>query len=282
MVRVHRAMERDLTSTRIIRSVVTLLAVSLTACVGSDGSASTDSGVDATLATPLSTTTAATSVPVPTTSAAIDSGDATCSALEAAHLELENALSSVLDEDGDLDSMSDIEAAEAFLTPVIEFYDQLGVIADTAPGDVASDLVELADSAAPMRSIIEQGDLAELDPDDAEPPFDVATESVVRVDAWAAENCGTSASFDPGELITTTLFSAMFGALGEDLGDLGELGEEFGVDGDQSPQAYGDDPELDALWDSCDGGDLVACDDLYWRTFGVYELFAQTCGGEVS
>ena len=44
---------------------------------------------------------------------------------------------------------------------------------------------------------------------------------------------------------------------------------------------YGDDPELDALWDACAAGDGVACDDLYAEApFGsAYEEFGSTCGG---
>ena len=44
---------------------------------------------------------------------------------------------------------------------------------------------------------------------------------------------------------------------------------------------YGSDSELDALWDSCAGGDMEACDDLWlaspWDS-GYYD-FAVTCGG---
>lgn len=48
----------------------------------------------------------------------------------------------------------------------------------------------------------------------------------------------------------------------------------------QSPARYGDDPELDALWDECADGDMVACDDLYFSSdFGTeYEEFGNTCG----
>ena len=44
---------------------------------------------------------------------------------------------------------------------------------------------------------------------------------------------------------------------------------------------YGDDPALDALWDACAGGDMAACDDLYFEAPGgsEYEEFADTCGG---
>jgi hypothetical protein len=44
---------------------------------------------------------------------------------------------------------------------------------------------------------------------------------------------------------------------------------------------YGDDPDLDVLWDACAAGDGAACDDLYVESpFGSeYEEFGETCGG---
>jgi hypothetical protein len=46
------------------------------------------------------------------------------------------------------------------------------------------------------------------------------------------------------------------------------------------PYIYGDDPDLDALWDSCADGDLSACDQLYTDSEidSVYEDFGSTCG----
>jgi hypothetical protein len=46
------------------------------------------------------------------------------------------------------------------------------------------------------------------------------------------------------------------------------------------PAAYGDDPELDRLWDRCEAGEGVACDDL-WNQAPIgseYERFGVTCG----
>ena len=45
-------------------------------------------------------------------------------------------------------------------------------------------------------------------------------------------------------------------------------------------QTYGDDPALDALWDACEGGDMQACDDLYFQSpvGSEYESFGDTCG----
>ena len=46
-------------------------------------------------------------------------------------------------------------------------------------------------------------------------------------------------------------------------------------------QSYGDNEELDALWDACEEGDYGACDTLYMESdFGSeYEEFGDTCGG---
>ena len=43
---------------------------------------------------------------------------------------------------------------------------------------------------------------------------------------------------------------------------------------------YGDDPDLDALWDLCEIGDWLACDDLYLESpvDSEYEFFGATCG----
>lgn len=45
--------------------------------------------------------------------------------------------------------------------------------------------------------------------------------------------------------------------------------------------AYGDDADLDALWDACDSGDMAACDDLYSSApaGSEYEEFGSTCAG---
>ena len=57
----------------------------------------------------------------------------------------------------------------------------------------------------------------------------------------------------------------------------GNSGGLFGSD----VSSYGDDPELDALWDACEAGDDIACLDLYWDSplGSEYESFAQENGG---
>ncbi|MEV7971687.1 DUF4190 domain-containing protein [Cellulomonas sp. NPDC089187] len=48
-------------------------------------------------------------------------------------------------------------------------------------------------------------------------------------------------------------------------------------------QRYGDDPELDALWDACAAGDGAACDSLYIDSpvESEYEEFRATCGNRL-
>ncbi len=53
---------------------------------------------------------------------------------------------------------------------------------------------------------------------------------------------------------------------------------------EDQPWGYGDDAELDALWDACAEGDWVACDDLYWRSAvgSEYEAFGGSCGEQAA
>jgi hypothetical protein len=54
----------------------------------------------------------------------------------------------------------------------------------------------------------------------------------------------------------------------------------LGSDSGSGAQSYGDDPELDALWDACEAGDGEACDDLFLEapTDSDYGDFGFTCG----
>jgi len=47
------------------------------------------------------------------------------------------------------------------------------------------------------------------------------------------------------------------------------------------PYTYGDDPDLDLLWDGCAAGNAAACDQLYVASpaSSAYEQFGATCGG---
>ncbi|MEJ5945468.1 hypothetical protein WDZ17_09210 [Pseudokineococcus basanitobsidens] len=82
------------------------------------------------------------------------------------------------------------------------------------------------------------------------------------------------------------VFALLDGTLGGDTGDEGvytqdgELVEEPPL---AEGQTYGDNADLDALWDACEDGDGAACDELYSTSElgSEYEVFGQYCGGRV-
>ncbi|HQY33961.1 MAG TPA: hypothetical protein PLS68_08325 [Actinotalea sp.] len=80
------------------------------------------------------------------------------------------------------------------------------------------------------------------------------------------ETCGNRTEASGGSCVTD-----MGGGATED------TGEDTGSD---EPFGYGDDATLDALWDSCAGGDMAACDELYFSApiDSEYESFGDTCG----
>ncbi|MBK9179162.1 MAG: hypothetical protein IPM45_06225 [Acidimicrobiales bacterium] len=53
-----------------------------------------------------------------------------------------------------------------------------------------------------------------------------------------------------------------------------------GSSGGGGAYTYGDDAYLDGLWDACSGGDMEACDQLYYESpvDSEYETFGATCG----
>lgn len=79
-----------------------------------------------------------------------------------------------------------------------------------------------------------------------------------------------------GEEIGELLFDAAAECLEDGVGLDCETGGEAG-----DACNYGDDPDLDALYDDCIEGDLNSCDELYFTSAvgSEYESFAQTCGG---
>lgn len=95
----------------------------------------------------------------------------------------------------------------------------------------------------------------------------------------SSETAETAETEEPGE----TGEPEEPGGVGEDSDD----GAQADPDEDDwslpwgEPDDYGDDPALDRLWDACEDGDMLACDELYeespWGS--QYEEFADTCGG---
>lgn len=93
------------------------------------------------------------------------------------------------------------------------------------------------------------------------------------------------------QLYFESLFLSEYERFGDSCGDRREAGGELCVEvfGDgvsttgpdlADGDTYGDDPELDEVWDQCDEGDLGACDELYFSSpiDSGYEQFAVTCG----
>jgi len=76
--------------------------------------------------------------------------------------------------------------------------------------------------------------------------------------------------------------------LDDEASDPGEVPADFrelampreAVDG---PYTFGDDADLDALWDDCEAGSGSACDDLYFQSAlgSEYEAFGNTCGNRM-
>ncbi len=86
----------------------------------------------------------------------------------------------------------------------------------------------------------------------------------------------------PAEAVAITTECLLGGDLTDEMQDsVDEMVEDMsdGV-GEGEPNAYGDDPALDRMWDGCEAGDMQACDDLYLDSpFGSeYEAFGNTCG----
>lgn len=103
---------------------------------------------------------------------------------------------------------------------------------------------------------------------------DAAECVVTELDERNVDLLSLAARIDDGEL-PDELFAATM-ACGDEIGfDLGDTGF-----GDPSAMTYGDDPELDRLWDGCAAGDLEDCDELYWTSAidSDYETFGSTCG----
>jgi len=91
------------------------------------------------------------------------------------------------------------------------------------------------------------------------------------------DDCAAGDDMACDDLWLTAPFGSDYESFGSTCGER-ESSDQFG--GCSTPETYGDDPELDALWDDCAAGDYAACDDL-WLTapFGSdYESFGSTCG----
>ncbi|WP_161784021.1 hypothetical protein, partial [Cellulomonas carbonis] len=86
-----------------------------------------------------------------------------------------------------------------------------------------------------------------------------------------------------GEACDDLYWDSPIGSQYEDFGSTcgGTTAETEGGCSVAGTQTYGDDAELDALWDACAAGDGSACQDLYFEApiGSEYETFGATCGG---
>jgi len=113
--------------------------------------------------------------------------------------------------------------------------------------------------------VIGEDEFDGVDFDAEDPPPEIALAFVENREA-AIERC----DLDPDAFGGT-------GANGTDGTDSTDDGAEP-AGGEEG--SYGSDPELDELYDQCEGGDFEACDDLFFDspTGSEYEDFGDTCG----
>jgi hypothetical protein len=244
-----------------------------------------------TASTEETTTTTTTTTLPPTTTTTLDPGvqaSNTCDSLKIATFDLERGVTQAFTSLGlqDVEELSDAEAGRIIVGSLVDFYDRVRVLAGSAPDAIAEDLDTVASSVDPWREALTEDDesladtLEELEPWTLRnPELDGALE---RLAEWSERECGATIAFDAEEILFTTVFSAMFGALGDAFSEFGDaFGDGFDSGFDTSALAYGDDPGLDDLYDRCGGGDGAACSDLYYTSFGEYELWGQTCGATI-
>lgn len=250
------------------------------------GACSPDAVPETTTAPPTTTTTA------PTTTTTIDEAAAaadTCTALKVAAFDLDSAITSGLQglDIATESDFSDAEVGELVVEGMVAFYDELAVLSADAPAEVAEPLDTVAAAVDPWRAALESGGddleqvLEELDPASMDSPeLDAA---VAAIDAWTRDVCGTAVPVDVEEIIFTTVFAAMFGALGSVVqgldDDFADLPGSESVNTDAL--VFGDDPRLDDLYTACGSGAGQACRDLYFSAYGEYELWGQTCGAAI-
>ncbi|MEM8706494.1 MAG: hypothetical protein AAGE98_08555 [Actinomycetota bacterium] len=113
------------------------------------------------------------------------------------------------------------------------------------------------------------GGAADIDTYGDDPTFDALWDQCAGGDLGACD-----------ELWFTSPVGSGYEAFGNTCGER-ETTNRFGNCDSTEAMSYGEDAELDALWDACGGGDLAACDELYiFSPIGSdYEAFGNSCGG---
>lgn len=258
------------------RSSILVTIALLSACTGS-----ADDTTTSTTATTIATTTTTTVDPRAV-------AEQTCDAMKVAAFDLDATVTDGIETLG-LQSETDLADAEVgrvVVQGLVSFYDALAEIAVEAPEGIGPALETVSAAADPWRQALELDNTAletaleDLDP--ASLRTSEVDEAITTLDAWSADACGAVIPLDAEEIMFTTVFAAMFGAMGSLFEGFGD--ELFGSDdipADITAVAYGDDPALDDLYEDCGTGDGQACRDLYFSAYGEYELWGQTCGASI-
>lgn len=240
-----------------------------------------------------STTTATTTTTQATTTTTVDPAEVartTCDALKIAAFDLDDGITSAFEgiDEEQAAQLAEAEVGRLIVTELVSFYDAIGAIAADAPDEVADDLMTVAAAADPWRVALEANSaeaLEAMDPSTLQ--TEEATTAAAAVAAWSDTACDTTITVDAEELLFTTVFAAMFGALGSAFDQLGQDLLDLPDQTDATAPdltfalAYGDDAALDGLYDRCGTGDGAACEDLYFAGYGEYELWGQTCGASI-
>lgn len=236
--------------------------------------------------TTSSSTTTTTTQPTTTTLDPATVQANTCDALKVAVFDLDAAVTAGLEPLGvqEGDDLSDAAVGRVVVDALIDFYDELGEVADDSPDDIAPELETVAGSIDSWRPLVEGNPseelLESLDPSGLVTPEVAAAAEAVS--AWTSDHCSAEIATDPEAVMFTTVFAAMFGALGDLFGDLDDVfADDPPIEPDSTALAYGDDPALDDLYERCGTGDGQACRDLYFSAYGEYELWGQTCGASI-
>jgi hypothetical protein len=133
--------------------------------------------------------------------------------------------------------------------------------------------------------------------------FALAGLAVLALVGWMSGGDGTGYRFGTGDAAVSAEALDAIDALDIDAVDTADLPVDFedaldelvadglGLPGNEAGNSYeeaihgtdtyGDDAQLDALWDACADGDLAACDELYLDSpiGSAYEAFGDSCGG---
>lgn len=165
---------------------------------------------------------------------------------------------------------------------------------DSAPEEIRDDVQVLADAFSSIADDLEDLDLEALentdDPEDLAAAFAAlgplfeafADQDVIEASLNIAQFCGFEGAEDLGDLgdVTVPDFEGLLGGEGESGNPeaYSDCFNDFEADGP------GDNDGCDTLYDLCDEGDLLACNDLYFsaNVGSEYEHFGATCGDRIA